>query len=258
MPANADLAASLALLGSIAVALAAYGLRRAFRGRVDYDRVRQQGGTIFLGNGIMTAGYWLLQPAVRWCVGAGIQPAVLTWLSLAPAAAATVAAARGVWGLAAWGLFLSSLLDVLDGAVARAGGSASKRGAILDSTLDRYAEFMFFAGVLVCWRQSVGLQLLCFAAVAGSVLVTYSTAKAEALGLTPPRGLMKRSDRMACLIAGSALSPLLVRWSGPAGQPWPAVAAVGLIAVLGNLSAIQRFRALAREAASGASPRSRG
>jgi CDP-diacylglycerol--glycerol-3-phosphate 3-phosphatidyltransferase len=244
-----DLLASLALGAFCASALVAFRFAGSARG---YDRVAQQGGTIFLGLPVMNAGYWLLQPVVRLCVHTGTSPAMLSWLSLGPAALAGFAAATGYWGAAAWCLFASALLDVLDGAVARAAHRASPAGAVLDSVLDRYAEFFFFAGVLAYYRHMLAVQLLVLAALFGSFLITYSTARAEALRLTPPRGSMKRSDRIALLVAGTALAPFSQRWLETAGgvPAWPVLGAVGLIAVLANLSALARFAALSRSAQS--------
>lgn len=244
----ADLLASLALGAFCAGTLVAFRFAGAARG---YDRVAQQGGTVFLATPVMNAGYWLLQPVVRLCVKTSTSPAALSWLSLAPAALAGIAAATGHWGAAAWCLFASALLDVLDGAVARAANRASPAGAVLDSVLDRYAEFFFFAGVLAYYRDLLAAQLLVLAALLGSFLITYSTAKAEALRVTPPRGSMKRSDRIALLVTGTALTPFSQRWLEPADSRWPAwpvLGAVALIAVLANLSALARFAALSRSA----------
>ena len=219
------------------------------RGPATFARVEQQGGSIFLSRGLMNAGYWLLQPAVRLCTAAQVAPATLSWLSLGPAALGGLAGARGHWGFAACGLFVSALLDVLDGAVARAAGRDSARGAILDSVLDRYAEGFFFAGALIYYRASLPAQGVVFAAFFGSMMITYSTAKAEALRLQPPRGSMKRSDRLALLTAGAALTPFSQRWleSPGTGMAWPVLGAIGLIAALANFSAIARFVSLSRQ-----------
>jgi phosphatidylglycerophosphate synthase len=137
---------------------------------------------------------------------------------------------------------------VIDGAVARASGRVSAAGAILDSVLDRYAECFFFSGVIFYYRAMPAAQLLGVAALFGSFMITYSTAKAEALRLTPPRGFMKRSDRLALLVAGALLTPASLHWFEPGSGPhaWPILTAVGLIAVFANLSAVIRLTALAR------------
>ena len=241
------------LLGGGLCLLALVGLGLFGGGwRQRHERVTQQGGSLFLGLGVMQAGYSLLQPVVRWAVRSGVSPAAITWTSLVPAFGAGVSAAWGHWGFVAWGLLLSALFDVLDGAVARATKTASAGGAILDSVLDRYAEFFVFAGALVFYRDVLFMQGLVLAALFGSLLITYSTAKAEALRITPPRGTMKRSDRITVLVTGAALTPLAQQWDqgvGPDGiEAWPMALAIGLIAVLANVSAVRRFAALSREA----------
>ena len=240
-----DLLASLGLGASCVVLLTAHRLAGAPSG---YRRVVQQGATFFLGLNLMHAGYWMLQRVVRYCSRRGISAAAISWLSLGPAAAAAIAAFTGHWGAVAWCLLGSALLDVLDGAVARATNEMSEAGAVLDSVLDRYAEFIFFVGVFCYYRLRLPAQLIVLAALLGSFLVTYSTAKAEALGIVPPRGWMKRSDRLTVLILGAALAPLSLHWFETASPPvaWPMLGAMGIIAVLANFSAVLRFMALAR------------
>jgi CDP-diacylglycerol--glycerol-3-phosphate 3-phosphatidyltransferase len=249
MKPSLDLLASEILGICCACLLIAHRLAGAPNG---YRRVVQQGATFFLGFNLMHAGYWMLQPAVRRCTRSGLSPAAISWLSLVPAMAGSVAAATGHWGAAAWCLLVSALLDVLDGAVARAMHHTSPAGAVLDSVLDRYAEFIFFAGVFVYYREHLIAQLVVLAALLGSFLVTYSTAKAEALGITPPRGWMKRSDRLTVLIVGTAFEPFSFHWfeTWSGELAWPVLVAMGLMAVLANVSAVLRFTALARQAGS--------
>jgi phosphatidylglycerophosphate synthase len=241
-----DVAASLTMGASCVALLAAH----AWNGRSRYQRVAQQGATFFLGIDLMNAGYWALQPLVKLCAEWRVSADTISWISLVPAAAAALAAGAGHWGIAAWALLGSALMDVMDGAVARASGTMSMSGAVLDSVLDRYAEAIVFAGIFFYYRSNVTAQLVTLAAIVGSFLVTYSTAKAEALRVKPPRGSMKRSDRLTVLVLGSAVAPLSLHWLEPAGSvmAWPVLVAITLIAVLGNASAIQRFSALAREA----------
>ena len=247
MIASSDLIASLGMGAFCVVLLVSHRLAGA---PDTYQRVKQQGSTFFLGLNLMHAGYWMLQPVVRRCTKSGTQPAVISWFSLVPALASAVAAATGHWGWAAWCLLASALLDVLDGAVARALGEMSPGGAVLDSVLDRYAEFIFFAGVFVYYFANLNAQLIILAALMGSFLVTYSTAKAEALNVTPPRGSMKRSDRLTVLIVGTAAAPLSLRWLESPAHPiaWPVLVAMSLIALFANVSAVRRFVVLAREA----------
>ncbi|HVU33958.1 MAG TPA: CDP-alcohol phosphatidyltransferase family protein [Opitutaceae bacterium] len=252
-----DVLASLFMAFCLLVLFASH---RLAHGPDSYRRVQQQGTSFFLGLNLMNAGYWMLQPIVRWCSRSGVTPAMVTWCSLVPAAAAAISAATGHWGVAAWCLLAAALLDVVDGAVARTTGEASAAGAVLDSVLDRYAEFIFFAGVVVYYRNDLPAQLVTLAAVLGSFLISYSSAKAEALQLAPPRGPMKRSDRLALLVVATAVTPFSLHWleSSPRHYAWPVLVAVTVIAVLANASAIQRFTALAQAAGERSARESKG
>lgn len=235
---SADAVAAAALLGA-GVVLGATALFR--RGEAS-ERVAREGGTIFLPVRLMQAGYALAGPLVRLAGAVGLRPDVITWASLIPGAGAGLAMAAGRPGWAAWLLALSGLCDLLDGAVARATGRTSAGGAALDSTLDRYVEFFFLAGVLWHFADRPGLQLVTMAALLGSFMVTYSTAKAEALGVKPPRGWMKRAERMVWFIGGAALAGVVPGFGG-SGRPVLA-AVISLVALFANLAAIRRLAAL--------------
>jgi len=104
---------------------------------------------------------------------------------------------------------VGSVLDILDGALARLSGKGTPFGAFLDSTTDRISEgFMLGAIALVFARHhelfAVGAA---FAAVAGSFLVSYTRAKAEALGLKGDVGLGSRAERVVVIAAGLVLAP---------------------------------------------------
>lgn len=217
----------------------------AARGRNrTHARVTREGGTIFVSERVMQHGYTWIDRLAGAAVRAGLSPNAISWLSLALGLGAGVLAGRGWLGLAAWALALSGLCDGLDGAVARRTAKASPAGAVLDSALDRYVEFFFCAGLLWFFRGTPLPQLVVVTALFGGFMVTYSTAKAEALQVTPPRGWMKRPERIVWLVAGSGLAgaaPLL----GVPREP-VVLAAVAVIALFANLSAIIRLRALGR------------
>jgi CDP-diacylglycerol--glycerol-3-phosphate 3-phosphatidyltransferase len=105
---------------------------------------------------------------------------------------------------------VGSILDILDGALARSRGIGSPFGAFLDSTVDRVGEgFMIAAIGLVLMRhdQMWGVALA-FAAVAGSFLVSYARARAEALGLRGDVGLGSRAERVVVITTGLVLAPI--------------------------------------------------
>jgi CDP-diacylglycerol--glycerol-3-phosphate 3-phosphatidyltransferase len=117
-----------------------------------------------------------------------------------------------------WGLFLvgavlfvaGSILDILDGALARRRSFASPFGAFLDSTVDRVGEgFMLGAIGLVLMRDGSEWGVaLTFAAMAGSFLVSYTRARAEALGLKGDVGIGSRAERVVVITAGLTLAPI--------------------------------------------------
>jgi len=118
--------------------------------------------------------------------------------------------------LAALVFVVGSLLDILDGALARAGGKTTPFGAFLDSTTDRISEgFMLtaIAYVLATHHHPIFVAVA-MAAVAGSFLVSYTRAKAEALGLRGDVGIGSRAERVVVITAGLVLAPWgVLPWS---------------------------------------------
>lgn len=236
-----DASAGLALI-ACGVLLPAVAALRSPGAR--HDRVSREGGSAFLGESLMHLGYGWIDRLARGCARLGLGAAALSWLSVVLGAFAGALVAARLPGSAACLLALSGLCDGLDGAVARIRGTASRGGAVLDSSLDRYVEFFLFAGLVWFFRSAPVAQLIAVTALFGGFMVTYSTAKAEALQTRPPRGWMKRAERLVWLAGGFAVASAvpLAGWS-----PAPVLLAVcSIIAVFANLSAILRLRALAR------------
>jgi len=107
---------------------------------------------------------------------------------------------------------IGSIMDILDGALARAGGKATVFGAFLDSTLDRVGEaFMLGAiGVALARDGNETALMFTFAAMAGSFLVSYTRSKAETLGLKGDVGIGSRAERVVVICLGLAVAP----WGG--------------------------------------------
>ena len=114
---------------------------------------------------------------------------------------------------------VGSLLDILDGALARVGGKSTPFGAFLDSTTDRVGESAMLTAIgFVLARQGNDVAAaLTILAVAGSILVSYTRAKAEALGLNATVGFGSRAERVVMITAGLVFAP----WGG---LPWAIVA----------------------------------
>jgi CDP-diacylglycerol--glycerol-3-phosphate 3-phosphatidyltransferase len=181
----------------------------------------------------------------------GLTANAITLVCVGLAACAGVLLSAGWFGLAAVAMVAASLGDALDGLVARRSGSASVGGALLDASADRYGEFFVLSGLAVYFRASAGMLVLTLFALVGSFMVSYGSAKAEGLRQAVPPGVMRRAERAVCLCLGVALAPL-TEWAARAAilPRWvalsPLYAAIGVLAVLANGSALARLRNLAR------------
>ena len=138
---------------------------------------------------------------------------------------------------------IGSILDILDGALARAGGKTTPFGAFVDSTTDRISEaFMLGAIALVLTRDGSELGVgLTVAAIAGSFLVSYARARAEALGLRGDVGIGSRAERVVVITAGLVLAPWGV-------LPW----AIGVLAATAWFTVLQRILHVRRQLRSAA------
>ncbi len=238
------------IAGLVGLAGIAYGVRVALRGAARSERVARIGGTALLGQEVMDYTYWAIEPIVRGLAAAGVTPNALTWTALILGLGAGVAIGLGMFGLAALLATLSTVGDILDGQVARLTKTGSSRGELLDAAVDRYTEFAFLAGMLVYFRGSVGWMVLTLAAMLASFMVSYASAKAEALQVSPPRGLMRRHERGTYLIVGVGFSSMFGGWIHHRWDPlpWetPLIAALIAVAGIGNGAAILRFVRIGR------------
>jgi CDP-diacylglycerol--glycerol-3-phosphate 3-phosphatidyltransferase len=212
------------------------------------DRLR---GSIWLPRAASLAVLDGLDCLARAVIAVGVSANAVTLGSLLLAAIAGVLLGAGAFGWAAAAMIAASLGDALDGLVARRSHTASVGGAVLDASVDRYEEALLLGGLAVHFRASPLLLAIAIGALAGSFMVSYGSAKAEAIGARVPPGAMRRAERAACLCAGVALTPIFGALAR-AGvvPPWlseaPAIVAVAAVAVGANVSAIRRLRRLAR------------
>lgn len=244
---------AFALLASAMTLLVAYCGKVLTAGPVTFDRVNAVGAGALLGPRLMNAFYWALQPIGNACVHLGISANAVTTASMVLGAACGISLATGNLGLAALLSFLSSSCDALDGLIARRTGTASEAGEVFDAAADRYAEFFFFSGALVYYSGQLGAQGVTLAALLGSSMVSYSSAKAESFHVVPPRGSMRRPERAAYLTLGLGLTPLAEGPLASLAAPLrtmasPLFLALVLVAVVANVSAVVRFRSIGREA----------
>lgn len=173
-----------------------------------------------------TLAEWWVRPFAA----CGITPNMLTVTGFVFASASAAAIATNHLVIAAILLFVGGAFDLSDGALARVQQSRSMFGAFFDSTLDRYSEAIVLLGLVYLYGsqgQTVGL-LIVFAGLVGSLMVSYTRARAEALGLDCKEGLYARPERVMTLVVGLLLYPWLL---------WFLVA----LAVLSNVTAVQRI-----------------
>ena len=142
----------------------------------------------------------------------GITANHLTVTGLVMAVAASVAIANGALRAGLLLLVLTAVPDVLDGAVAKASGTASPRGAFFDSVIDRVSDALLLGGVAwyLASTQTGRVAVLPLAVMAASMLISYERAKAEALGFDARGGLMERAERLGLLAFGLLFESLLV------------------------------------------------
>jgi CDP-diacylglycerol--glycerol-3-phosphate 3-phosphatidyltransferase len=168
-------------------------------------------------------------PVARLLLRAHVRPNQLTVLGLGVSALAAWALAGGRLRLGAAFLAVAGLFDFFDGSLARLAGQDTPFGAFLDSVVDRYSDVVVLLGILLYFERSgdaTGL-VATMATLLGSVMVSYTKARAQSIGVACEIGLMERPERMIGLIAGAALG-----WLG---------AAMVVLAVLTNLTALQRI-----------------
>jgi CDP-diacylglycerol--glycerol-3-phosphate 3-phosphatidyltransferase len=227
------------------------------------ERVERAGSSPFLGLGIQRTAYRALQLVGRALHHARVKANGVTLASLPLAAGAAVALAREDYGVGALLGGAAFACDALDGMIARASGTTSVGGALLDVACDRISEALLFGGLVIAWRSSVPLLVLVLLAALGSQQVTLASAKAEAHPLVRevPRGVMRRAERGVFLVTSTALAGVLLE-TLPTRQAadiarLPPVLALAAIALFGNVSALSRFASLAR-ALRGSGPSSEG
>ena len=180
----------------------------------------------------------LFDPVARLLLHLGARPNHLTVLGLGVSVAAAYVFAAGQLRAGAALLAVAGLFDFFDGAVARLAGSDSDYGAFLDSVVDRYSDVAVLLGVLVYYQQrgDTAGAVLTMATLAGTVMTSYTKARAQSIGVRCDIGMIERPERLIVLIAGGTFHLLT-----------PVMA---LLAVLTNFTALQRIiytRRIARD-----------
>ncbi len=188
----------------------------------------------------------LTGPVVRALIRGGVRPNTITTVGALVVVGSAVAFGMSAIRLGGALLLASGLIDILDGQVARHGGLSSTFGAFYDSSLDRVGEAALFAGIALHFLRG-GLPpdavvwgvMLAIAALSASLLVSYTRARAEALGLECKVGIAARAERIVVLGA-----PTLLFGAGRDGRLLLWIVAV--LALATTITVIQRIVHVAR------------
>ena len=187
----------------------------------------------------------VIAPTVRWLARAGVTPDMVTIAGTRGAVAGSVflfGTGHLFWGTVV--VTFAVLLDLLDGALARARGGGSVFGAVLDSAGDRVADAAIF-GSLIWWFSGPGdnrlLVLLALLCLVLAVLTSYIKARAEGVGLSCDVGIVERLERLLLALFGTGLAGL--------GVPYALHIGLGVLLVGSAVTVGQRIVAVHRAAA---------
>ena len=211
-----------------------------------------------LREGIQHFVYKVIDPGVRAAVKLGITPNVVTTIGMlgnaAGAGVLVYAALNGEAGdytYIGWAgviIILSSIMDMVDGYMARTANMCSTFGAFYDSVLDRYCELLTLSGLAFYLMQTdkPGSAVITFLSLIGSIMVSYVRARAEGLDIDCKVGLMQRPERVVVTILGMILAGFmqpLVQFDAL----WFVIVTQSIIAVLANWTAFQRIAHVKRQ-----------
>ena len=176
-----------------------------------------------------SAPRWLIDPIVGALARVGVTPNMLTLAGVLGNAGAAFLAARGDFLPAGIVMLAASSLDMLDGALARATGKATRFGSVFDAVMDRVSEAAVLFGLLYYFSDRGGREeeLLIFAAVVASFLVSYTRARAEIVDIPLREGLFGRAERVLLLGIGLMIDQATV--------------ALWILAIAAGATAIQRL-----------------
>jgi CDP-diacylglycerol--glycerol-3-phosphate 3-phosphatidyltransferase len=184
--------------------------------------------------------YRIIDPITNWLTHRRVHPNLLTTLGFLVTITSALAFDQHHVRTAGVLILMGGFFDILDGRVARLTRLGSKFGAFYDSTLDRISEIAVFLGILSLYNDyrlelgDVGMIYLIMLAMAGSLMISYTRARAEALGLDCRVGLMPRAERVVLIGCASLFF----------GESWDGLIlklVIIVLAVLTNLTAVQRI-----------------
>lgn len=212
----------------------------------------------FLSRFLKEYWYWLTSPIAKILVRFHVTPNVLTIWGFVISCVSAYFFHKGKVGLGGWIMIFGATFDMFDGHIARLTGTASKSGAFFDSVMDRFCEAVVFLGLASFYRSNWVLYFVVLGLV-GSMMVSYTRARGEGVGVDCKTGFMQRPERIVYLGVGSIFSPVFAYFLNPLISlplDFLTIGAILLIAFLTNLTALQRMRYIIRHLDQGQGPRS--
>jgi CDP-diacylglycerol---glycerol-3-phosphate 3-phosphatidyltransferase len=181
----------------------------------------------------------LIDPVAEYLIRARVNPNVITTTGTICTVGAAVVYGSGHIMTAGWIVGLTAIFDVLDGTVARRTGRCTVFGAFYDSTLDRLADGALMAGLTYFYafnetHRNPIMAVVCMAGIIGSFLISYTRARAEALGVDAKVGVMQRPERVVLLSAPQA-------FFGLALNGWVLALIIVVLTVTAWITAVQRI-----------------
>jgi CDP-diacylglycerol---glycerol-3-phosphate 3-phosphatidyltransferase len=238
----------LVVLGLALLSMAAFAVHRARHGYTPSPEINPTKNVLIPAFG-SSWFFWCLEGMVRGLIALRLTPNQVTLLSTLVGLGAGACYAVGWFGAAGWLILVSGALDMMDGWVARLTKHTSKSGDFLDAVCDRYVEIFLYLGLGVYYRDRWWMLLACALAVTGSMMVSYTRARGEVMGLDYNKGIFQRAERVVWLSVVSVFTPLAQIWiDAKAARPFYAPVAILVIisAVLANVGGLHRTIAITR------------
>lgn len=194
--------------------------------------------------------YWLIGPAEKLCLWMGVTPNALTVMGFVLSVMAGYFFHLGMIGLGGWFMIFGATFDMFDGRIARLTGTESASGAFFDSVMDRFSEGVVFLGLASFYRDSWVLYPIVIGLI-GSMMVSYTRARGEAIGISCTGGMMQRPERIVYLGVGSIFSPIFayfISYVLPLRYDFMTIGALLIIATLTVVSSIRRMLYILKKA----------
>ena len=208
------------------------------------ERLNQANHSKWLSLTLKHWWFWQTEPFVQWLVRHCVTPNTVTLLGFFFSAASAWLFAKGWFGYAGWMLLFGSTFDMFDGWVARLTGRITQSGAFFDSVVDRFSEGILFIGIAYFFRDHWTILLLVLAGLIGSMMVSYTRARGEGVGIEVKMGAMQRPERVVYLGCGAIFEPFVTFFVSQYNYnppPYLFIAALSLIAVMTLYTAFSRM-----------------